>query len=393
VGKKSVQSKSPRERLDRDIERIFRRLNVPFGGDIEAVLAEAERRLGPEQVKKWDKHLEDRMTMALADIETAIVLGVGIRERLLRKELPWICEQILRTSEPNDQILEVGSGTGFAAACIQRLTNRRVMATDVVPDFAPVAIEMAARVQADVHTVVTDIAGAGKMLDGARPDVALAQAVIGYAVTSHKHQPGLTWPGALAQRFRQPEDLGPDVQAFVDLPSKCLLMIDFFCLEVVGTFIGLAARRGMSLSLEHTERFNEMVYGTPAQQIALCFETTDDVVLPDPIKLLDILDLGTAEQLHFGMEYSEWKAESRFGHLATPEHAWHWSDQRQERYTFLGRDGEKCYEYSTWSGGKRLLQLVDVDLYPDLVEQTTAELEGQGASTLNPAVALLRLNV
>ena len=112
----------------------------------------ARQQMVEQQVRAWEV-LDTRVLAAMTDVrrelfvpdgyrelafaDTAIPIGYG--EHMLQ---PKIDGRILQSLEltPQDEVLEIGTGTGFLAACLAHLAGR-VRSLEIHPDFAERAIE------------------------------------------------------------------------------------------------------------------------------------------------------------------------------------------------------------------------------------------------------------
>src|SRR5262245_22685967 len=103
-----------------------------------------------QQIRAWEV-LDDRVLRALeqtprerfvppeyrelAFADTEIPIGHG--QSMLAPKIEGRLLQALQI-EPIDEVLEIGTGTGFLTACLARLA-RRVLSVDIFPDFVEVA--------------------------------------------------------------------------------------------------------------------------------------------------------------------------------------------------------------------------------------------------------------
>jgi len=140
----------------------------------------ARRQMIDQQVRAWDV-LDDRVLGILAEVprerfvpeayrdvafaDTAIPLGHG--QCMLP---PKIEGRILQALAPgrSDEVLEVGTGSGFFAACLARL-SRHVRTLEIHPDFS----RDASRALSDlsVTNVTVDTADASKLDESGLYDV------------------------------------------------------------------------------------------------------------------------------------------------------------------------------------------------------------------------------
>jgi len=112
----------------------------------------ARRQMVEQQIRAWEV-LDPRVLVTMTDVrrelfvpeayrdlafaDTAIPLGFG--EHMLP---PKVDGRILQALElaPQDEVLEIGTGSGFLAACLARLADR-VHSLEIHPEFAHRAVE------------------------------------------------------------------------------------------------------------------------------------------------------------------------------------------------------------------------------------------------------------
>jgi protein-L-isoaspartate(D-aspartate) O-methyltransferase len=82
---------------------------------------------------------EEYRELAFADTE----IPIGRGQSMMAPKIEGRLLQALEL-EPIDDVLEVGTGTGFLTACLSRLA-RRVMSVDIFPDFVDAARERLAQ--------------------------------------------------------------------------------------------------------------------------------------------------------------------------------------------------------------------------------------------------------
>ena len=94
---------------------------------------------------------EDYRDLAFADTEIPLAHG----QAMLAPKIEGRLLQALRI-EPIDDVLEVGTGTGFLTACLARL-GRRVQSVDIFPEFVDSArARLAAEGRANVELATAD---------------------------------------------------------------------------------------------------------------------------------------------------------------------------------------------------------------------------------------------
>jgi protein-L-isoaspartate(D-aspartate) O-methyltransferase len=129
----------------------------------------ARRQMIEQQVRAWEVldlkvldvlssvHREDFVPPSLRDIafaDTSVPLPHG--QSMLPPKLEGRILQALDL-KPDDRVLEVGTGTGFFAACLGRLAHT-VRSIDIFPDFVEAARERLGRAAA--HNVSVEAADA-----------------------------------------------------------------------------------------------------------------------------------------------------------------------------------------------------------------------------------------
>ncbi len=140
----------------------------------------ARRQMIDQQVRAWDV-LDDRVLEALAGVprehfvpeayrevafaDTAIPLGHG--QSMLPPKVEGRCLQALAIGR-DDNVLEIGTGSGFFAACLARM-GRKVHTLEIFPDLAQGA-ERALK-GFSVTNVTVESADAAKLAPDPRYDV------------------------------------------------------------------------------------------------------------------------------------------------------------------------------------------------------------------------------
>ena len=125
-----------------------------------------------QQIRAWEV-LDDRVLRAIADTprerfvppelrdlafaDTEIPIGHG--QLMLAPKIEGRILQALEI-ERVDEVLEVGTGTGYLTACLARL-GHQVASVDIVPDFIPAA--RARLADLDLHNVEIETADALRM--------------------------------------------------------------------------------------------------------------------------------------------------------------------------------------------------------------------------------------
>jgi protein-L-isoaspartate(D-aspartate) O-methyltransferase len=140
----------------------------------------ARRQMIEQQVRAWDvldlkvldaleqvprEEFVPAMYRELAFADTNVPIGHG--QAMLAPKVEGRILQALDV-QPGDLALEVGTGTGFFAACIGRLA-RSVRTVDLFPDF--VGSARAAHRRVGVHNVVADIGDAMQLSEREAYDV------------------------------------------------------------------------------------------------------------------------------------------------------------------------------------------------------------------------------
>lgn len=140
----------------------------------------ARRQMIEQQVRAWDvldlkvldaleqvprEEFVPAMYRELAFADTNVPIGHG--QAMLAPKVEGRILQALDV-QPGDLALEVGTGTGFFAACIGRLA-RSVRTVDLFPDF--VARAQAAHRRVGVHNVVADAGDAMQISERQAYDV------------------------------------------------------------------------------------------------------------------------------------------------------------------------------------------------------------------------------
>jgi len=94
---------------------------------------------------------EDYRDLAFADTEIPLAHG----QAMLAPKIEGRLLQALKI-EPIDEVLEIGTGTGFLTACLARL-GRRVQSVDIFPEFVDSArAKLAAEGRANVELATAD---------------------------------------------------------------------------------------------------------------------------------------------------------------------------------------------------------------------------------------------
>lgn len=121
-----------------------------------------------QQLRAWDV-LDDRVLRVLGEAEREFFVPAEYRELAFADtEIPLAHEQCMLAPkiegrllqalqvEPVDEVLEIGTGTGYFTACLARLA-RRVTSVDIFPDFVEAARERLSERQAqNVELMVAD---------------------------------------------------------------------------------------------------------------------------------------------------------------------------------------------------------------------------------------------
>ena len=158
-------------------------------------LDEARLNMIEQQVRTWEV-LDQRVLDALGDVPreafvdpthrgiaySDFALPIGHGRRMFK---PVLDGRILQAVElgPTESVLEIGTGSGYLAACLARL-GRRVDALEIVPELAAAAAERLERLavaNASVH--VGDASrGPGALGDALAPDARWDAIVFGGSV-------------------------------------------------------------------------------------------------------------------------------------------------------------------------------------------------------------------
>jgi protein-L-isoaspartate(D-aspartate) O-methyltransferase len=144
--------------------------------DVEA----ARRQMVDQQVRTWDV-LDDRVLTALESVKREQFVPEAYRELAFADaEIPLGHDEVMLAPklegrilqalevQPSDSVLDVGTGSGFLAACFGRLAGR-VRSIDIHADF--VARAQANLVRSISNNVVAERADASQLSEEGRYDV------------------------------------------------------------------------------------------------------------------------------------------------------------------------------------------------------------------------------
>jgi protein-L-isoaspartate(D-aspartate) O-methyltransferase len=133
---------------------------------MNATLDAARRQMIDQQVRAWEV-LDDRVLAALAGVRREDFVPEGYREVAFADTAiplahgqhmlpPKVEGRILQALalQPDDEVLEIGTGSGFFAACLARLV-RRVRSIEIYPDLAQGAVRALAAATVTNVTVET----------------------------------------------------------------------------------------------------------------------------------------------------------------------------------------------------------------------------------------------
>lgn len=357
MGRKSKRSNTASvPAYNKQVERIFRQLGVPHHSSVDA---EAERRLGAPWIRKWDPaDIETKMAMALESLDAAVVMGIGMREDLLRQQIPWICRQ-LDGPQPGGGglVVDVGSGTGITAVCVNRLQGHPVLAIDAEPASVEICSQIAAKLGASVDARCLTLAALDATEYQDRIKAVVAQALVLYTWGAHHHEPGHSWEESVRRRLRDPEGRDSEFARLFDVaPGARLLLVDFTCPEVSASIVALAAQRGLRLDLAGVEIFSGQVGEGRHTQVGFPFLPEDQPVeVPAAADLLDAIAPGTSRHEGQAQILTAWAAERAARSLPPSEAAWSLTGQNAEQRVAIGVDGATCYVYRSTSTGDRQL--------------------------------------
>jgi hypothetical protein len=120
--------------LVREVDRIFKRLDLPTSNDLRAVLGTIVGTLPATTLEAFDNAENNdrkRISIMFENPLSALWLGVGLRAPMVRAQLPWIVSQLReRGVGPGSRVLDVGSGCGLTASVVQVLTGCCVVGID-----------------------------------------------------------------------------------------------------------------------------------------------------------------------------------------------------------------------------------------------------------------------
>lgn len=139
----------------------------------------ARQQMVEQQVRAWDV-LDTRVLDAMTDVRRELFVPEGFRELAFADTSipighgehmlpPKIEGRILQSLEltPQDEVLEVGTGTGFFAACLAHLAGR-VRSLEIHPDLAECAVDNLTL--AALNDVQVDVCDAMTLTDESRWD-------------------------------------------------------------------------------------------------------------------------------------------------------------------------------------------------------------------------------
>lgn len=356
MGRKARAVRESGINYEKKVDRLFRALGVPNSVDVASV---AERRLGADFMDVWNS--VDGVTMmglAMSSLEAAVVMGVGMREELLRQQVPWLCQQIENTQDDGaGVVVDIGSGTGITAACLSRLQGHDALAIDADRASVGIARQLADRIGASVTPECRTLADLRRDQLPSRVKAVIAQALIFYTWGPHDHRVGHSWETAVANRLRDPEGADSEYARLFELAEGAtLLLVDFTCPEVTASVVALAARWRLRLRLDQVAQFRGQVGDRLDTQMGLSFVTEQmGARVPSAAELLDAIAPGAMRQEGPALFSTAWSAERGARDLPPAEACWSLSGPHVEQRVAIGSDRSNCYVYrSTDTGDRRL---------------------------------------
>ena len=295
MGKASRRKREQRVRQgDADylkkVRGLLRTWQAPPLAVAEEVADDPAGAFGQEFADSW-RFKENRNSLVLQDPSAAVTLGLGLRGYLFEQALPVLASLVPNARDGEPLVVDVGSGIGVIGIALNRLVGARAVLLDPDPNAAVIAAHLASLVGATVETHEASLRDLPEVLGGRTPDLIVEQGVMYYtAQKHHDHSPGISWTDRVEFRLRNPEYLGPDASSLIEASRRStLVLLDFFCAELLASFTAHAARSGLQLDLERSAL---LAAQGPHPQFCAVFTPTDQPQLPEAQAILDLRSPG-----------------------------------------------------------------------------------------------------
>lgn len=389
MGKASRRKRQRRDcQTDTDylkkVRGLLRAWQAPPLTVAEDVADDPAEAFGQDFADSW-KFRENRNALVLQDPRAAITLGLGLRGYLLEEALPLLASLVSDDHDGQPLVVDVGSGIGVIGIALNRLIGARALLLDPDSRAAEIAVDLASRVGATIETHEAGMRDLPQVLRGRTPDLIVEQGVMFYtAQKHHEHAPGISWLDRVDYRLENPEHLGADTLVFIEAAREStLVLLDFFCAELLASFTSHAARSGLQLDLERSAL---LAASGPHPQFCAVFRAVGQPQLPTAQGILDLRNPG-ATTGHDGA-LTDWPAErAAIADTRPVTRAW---VQRSDdghitsRAEIRGRD-TRCSLYISHADGSRFfLESSGDTVYQDLeaeVEFMTNEMGGLWSPT------------
>ena len=284
VGPGGLHARSGRE----VVNRVFSQLRIPTSRDLARWNLRVKTELPADLVEQWNTERNAGQGPAFydqshRDIPTSMLLSAGLRSDVTRQELLWLLPRLRRDLAGRDAplVVEVGCGSGVAAAIVSLALGVRVVAVDMSARAVEVAAQVGARTGADIDARVGSASSLADVLGGARADAVFLFSTMRY-VQRHAHESGPPVFSFVCQFEHQiasaepSDDLGalvaalaPEGTLYYSDPSICPDRLPEVegCLAALGRHLTLSDRRLVTGVVTGTSETHEVVTsrpGTPA---------------------------------------------------------------------------------------------------------------------------------
>jgi SAM-dependent methyltransferase len=257
------------------IEKTFRRLKIPSSTDRALFRSRVASELGQRTLDDWDAlrtgpegSSDAFYDLVYRDLRTAMILGAGARSEIAKRELVWLLPRI-RALGAAPIVIELGSGTGVAAAVVARLSGARVIAVDAHPGASAIANEVAAAVDVPVEAHTGTAADLRAILDGRAPDALFGFRTFRY-VQPHEHVPGGFTDAARFRAASVSSLPSAEMSALLaSLPAAApIFCSDLACVDRLGEMARVGEAGGRVVAVDDVHLFDDSALGVQEQTVA-----------------------------------------------------------------------------------------------------------------------------
>ena len=251
--------------------------------------------VGEESLNRWKRlrnsNAPELYDFLYRDLDTAMALGAGARSDLLRVQLAWLIPLLEKECDGTKSplIVEIGSGTGVAAAVVNLALGARVLAVDVHPSAKAITESVASTLGANVETMTGDANDLAEALAGRRPAACFLLSTVAWIQPRPELTPGYSWIKATARASAQARPT-PTMTTLLDALGPACPVLESESAErpdYLGVLQACMATSGRNLVLATARPLRSITAGAHRFHMASCFH--EDSPEPTAGELMSVL--------------------------------------------------------------------------------------------------------